>query len=240
MSFLDISFKLAITLILMIAIFVLWRVPIDVEKTIIGPLKLATRSATPVLDIPLLIECRFGPLPTTVPPEGILHMFVPFRMGPDAKSIGFAERAGQPGEKWEWPKAWTSLPLNSYRCTVTNYGNEPIFSVNLPIRVSYKELIKDPANPGGGKTGNVTSFDDSIVSIPKIDPKMSFVFYTYNQDSDFFEVALAQAPTTYLRAGSTKPEQASILPASQTNFGLWPLPKEESPGSPPVIPSQDR
>jgi hypothetical protein len=171
----------------------------------------------------LYLQCIASALPSTVPSEGMVHVFSPMRQ--DRLRIVPMPRFGVPGEKWEWDglsKDWLSTVL---RCQLTTYGDAPVFDVQLPVNIALTGLERAPDGNGSGTTNDIEGFED-IIPIPKLDPgKDGFVFYVYHFGPKVATLTFVRPPT-YTKSGDTQRSEAILKQDPGLTFGnhaIWPM-----------------
>jgi hypothetical protein len=174
-------------------------------------------------DTNLVFECHLAQLPTKVPMEGEIAT-LPLFYSPDSggELIGLSVRHGQPGSDWDW---FPDLRFPQvYRCEITNYGSAPLLQVGLKFKVEYREVFKDPDNPGTTTSGNVIHSRDWPVLLSKIDAGKSnaAVFYIYNQ-SRYFAFVSPPNVAAYIALGEMTQREAALLPIGMiASMSLWP------------------
>lgn len=105
-----------------------------------------------------------------------------------------------------------------YRCRLVNYGNSPIFNVDVPLHITFMEAISDGTNPGSTRSGDTTSVRKWPIAIPEIGGTGGmFVFYISDRSSKFTFVTLPEF-VTFERANMETKNTARLRQPS--NFKL--------------------
>jgi hypothetical protein len=174
--------------------------------------------------ISVLVECTPSPLPDIVPSAGYLTIVSPHRFG-DNLTIPGGGRHGKPGDKWAWPDNWIEKwSTTTLRCQVTNYGDIPIFNVELPITVTFRKITRQPENPKNFEAKTVIGAQETVIPATKIDPGKDspYVFYFHNQGLDLINIEFSKAPT-YVMSGETTRREAQLMQPSGFSrfYSLW-------------------
>jgi hypothetical protein len=145
----------------------------------------------------LLLECQQMALPEVgLPNESQLMMISPFRFDKEG-TVGFATRPSQPGQPFKWPDEWKGKIVSSVRCKLTNYGNTPLFNIELAFDTTFK-IIRPGENPGSVTADKVINVvKGSVLPITKLEPggDRAYVFYIHNQGRDLVHTAFADTAT---------------------------------------------
>lgn len=171
----------------------------------------------------ILIECHLGVLPTTTPAEGRIYALGLWPLPAENGGGGLEEHfpLGAQGE-WKWPTS-NGFPLQAYQCQITNYGNAPVFNVELTLHLTFIQALKDDKNPSTIRSGAVTLSREWPIQITKIDAGKNdpFVFYIYNISQEFAGVSLPQA-VSLERTGETLRRTVRLIRPTG-DHGLMPL-----------------
>lgn len=187
--------------------------------------ELATLSATsespPVAEAPsgkttLYLECAFAPMPHTWPePDGRVYAFPAGANNRPEEWIGgglseYFGKVGSPTSFGEFVKA------NSYKCELINYGDVPIFNVDLVFRFRYLEAVKQGNSQQGGK---LIAEGDYPIQIRKVDPGRSnaFVFYLFHLGTQFINVGFPTS-ATFLTPASQERVTSKIIQQENAIF----------------------
>jgi len=161
----------------------------------------------------LFVEYAFASLPTTVPSEGRvdhLDLFYSPDWGDAANApTGLGGRHGDPGQKWDWHGPTLKVSPN-YRCQITNLTTEPMFFVEIVLRVYFKEVIRDLANM---RSGDVIHSRDWPIMFNKIDAGKQVIFYASNQ-SRYFAYAAFPSTASYADASNKNRLQVEVSPVA--------------------------
>jgi hypothetical protein len=105
-------------------------------------------------------------------------------------------------------KSPNGMPLNAYRCQLTNYEIVPVFNVEMSLHLQFKEALRDTERPNATRSGVVTLSRDWPIQIRKIDfgQEKPFVFYIYNMSNQFAQISLPNSLTLQLGTENTKRE----------------------------------
>lgn len=128
----------------------------------------------------LFIHCQIGVLPSVVPPEGRIYVWITNELPADRGGGGLGEYFAKPGSEWSW--ANEKVPDWVYRCEVTNYASHVVLNVQLNMHVTFYEPAPVPDSPKSVRRGAVTVDRDWLIPIPKIDANSDrpFAFYIHN------------------------------------------------------------
>jgi hypothetical protein len=179
----------------------------------------------------LLLECQQAPLPNTgLPRETTLVMISPFRFDKEG-TIGFSATPMEWGQPMNWPEDWKNKSVSSARCRLTNYGNIPLFNVEVPFRVIFRRLARG-GTPGSITSNEVINVAEASLPITKIEtgPDGAYIFYIHNQGRDlvqtqFMDGATCIPPRSTERRPITLIQSTSVIHSYNT---LWPIrPAEE-------------
>jgi len=90
------------------------------------------------------------------------------------------------GNEWVWPKPLNMPFLHGYRCNVTNYGDTPVFNIDMALEEVFKEIIRDPNQPNLMQAGKIELSRKWLISIEKLDTGANnpFSFYIINSSND--------------------------------------------------------
>lgn len=177
-------------------------------------------------EVTAFLECNFGIMPKTFPSSGRLwwtevgrQIFEPF-------VLPLGNYFGPPNSEFG-----TGIKLDiAYECRLNNYSAEPLFNVTLFPTATFREVIQNKDNPNVQTGGNVIATKQGTLSIPKVEPNNSFVFYLKSQNENFVEVAFAPE-FKFERSG--REHAARLLFAKGMHISLNPFEGFKSPPAPP-------
>jgi hypothetical protein len=180
----------------------------------------------------LFVECRVAVPPVTVPASGLIY-WVPLwpvpaeRVGGGLIELSLPKQHGEPYH-FTQHEGLTSL----YECRITNYGQGPIFAVNLTFMLKYSEALGDTNRITVGKTVLERPWPIQIAKIDQGLPNQ-FVFYFVNQEPMFIEVQMPQE-ATYRALGTASMQKTLLTYHDATPIILGPgqQPTPSSPKSP--------
>jgi hypothetical protein len=180
-----------------------WLAPV-LEYLNIRGWSTAERNAPPSI----FVECNYGVIPRLYPASGRFYFTEIFpSLINEHVSLALGYRFGAPGA--------ATLPPDvvewAYECTLTNYGNLPVFNVVVPIRVTFQEAHRPPNQQNGWQSGSVKAIKASSITIAKIDVgrENPFLFYLKSQSPDFVGLEFLEIAT--LQEGSDQTTKAGRL-----------------------------
>lgn len=149
--------------------------------------------------------------PATLPPEGRVAVLSLFELPSINGGGGLMEITGPPGGDFAG-KTPEGFPRNVRQYRITNYSPKPLFNVQIPLHLVFKEAVRRKGQPGATDSGKVVLEREWEITIPKIDPggDKPFVFYAMNNGHCFASVAFPTAATAQL-AGANSRESIQII-----------------------------
>lgn len=170
------------------------------------------------------LDFQQAPLPVPFPPNSRIY-YMELQESSRAGLASVSSDAAEAGSVW--PKLHPDDPgAVAYRCTASNFGDEPIFALSISFKVTLLEANPaPPTNPIAIAPGQALSFvagRQTIISgkelssyqhtveIPRLAPKVGeFTFYIYNGSPHFAQVA-APSGASY-ESGETRERKTLIL-----------------------------
>jgi hypothetical protein len=135
------------------------------------------------VDFSLYFNCRTAIIPTDSLSNNVLTILEITTAFGDAM---IAEHTIPAGRQYiQWPPDYFNAIV--FRCELTNYGEKTVFDVELPLRLSVREVVRDTKEPGRISEGITTPSRDYIFKVAKIDSgsDRSTVFYVANRSPNF-------------------------------------------------------
>ena len=128
-------------------------------------------------------------------------------------------------QKLQWPPDYLNAIV--FRCELTNYGEKTVFDVELPLRLTVREAVRDTKEPGRISEGITKPSKDYIFKVAKIDSgtDRSTVFYVSNRSPNF-ALVIPNETATLQQLGTigrkTVPVMYSKKPADIMSFVPFP------------------
>jgi hypothetical protein len=179
-----------------------------------------------------IVSFTGGGLPGNFPKEGrIYRLAVSYDAGwaGAAKPIGFNERFGPPGspvtEEWH-----SNFELGLvFRCEITNHAERPLFNISMNFRIEMREPTK-AAKPFLPQPGRLVEAHDRKVTISKLEPNSSFVFYAHNESMLYVSIGIPNV-ASYMSLGDSGPRQRPLLPTNAETLSFPPAPRKRDNAS---------
>jgi len=143
-------------------------------------------------EVSLFLECNFGTFPTVISRSG-KNYFMEIR--------GSSGEYGGDGLAYFFGPAGSTAGFGpgqlAYECNLINYGATPLFNVQVPLGLTFKEARTVPGQPNARQIGAIRSHREWPIVIPKIDAGRDnpFAFYIKSTSPDFVDVRLPQNVT---------------------------------------------
>jgi hypothetical protein len=145
-----------------------------------SPVQAITTSPQPDIAFSLYLNCRTATIPTASLPNAVLTILEITTASGDGMISEHTTPAGH--HKLPWPPNTIV-----FRCELTNYGEKTVFDVELPLRLTVREAVRDIKEPGRISEGVTKPSKDYIFKVAKIDSgaDRSIVFYVSNRSPNF-------------------------------------------------------
>jgi hypothetical protein len=138
----------------------------------------------------ILLECHIAPRPPVLPPNGRMYVLKTFPIPQQQGGGGLMEQFFGETSPSEWlPKRAGGLPHFIYSCKLTNYRAEPVFQIQIMIRLTFSESIRD-AEGKQTQSGKVEIDRTWPIEVAKLEPGAgnSFEFFIRNDNDKWVEV----------------------------------------------------
>jgi hypothetical protein len=169
----------------------------------------------------LLWECEFMAMPNTIPSGGKINSVQASLNQDGTMQIGFGSQSGQPGA----PSGYDKLDVNLFtqRCSLTNFGNDTIFSVLIDIGATFIELphYLDVQENKIIATGS-TKFLLSSLDRGRGDP---FVVYLFSNNRKYAVQFTLPMTVSYITEQDGPRMEVKLLPSTNTVSVFPPQPK---------------
>lgn len=149
-------------------------------------------------NIVIYAQCHHEALTTTLLPQGETLKVLNLWPIPEANGGGgLAEMFLTKGTEFQWPKPPDRPYLWGYRCQVFNYGDAPVFNIEVELQEVFREITRDPSQPDSMKSGEIKVARKWPIQIDKIDigPGNPFTFYIYNMSETMVMVSVPDVVT---------------------------------------------
>jgi len=126
---------------------------------------------------------------------------------------------------------WTDTPAVEFqKCTITNYGKQPVFGVQIPLEVVWQEVVKTETGSTNGKTLDATPAMSHPIDLG-ISPRNEDYFYIASYAQSYVYVKFPD--TAIVRSGqSEKMQTVRLIAPNSIAPGMLFVPKPESDSVP--------
>lgn len=200
----------------LLAIWILSPTAISPEEA--GAVSLPSQKSSKSAPTPgnnIQIECQNAFLPDNIPASGRVWA------GELSTDPNTPHQAGSTRELYQkpgFPIRWFSngKPVGIYKCEIRNYGEAPIFNVEITFKVEFRKVVLTGATTGTTKhAGEKVASGDWTMPILRIDPgkESPFSFYLYNI-SIYFVTAFPPTSVSFLSNANDigKKQEKIVLP----------------------------
>ena len=222
------------------ALFVLWGVTPEHDKSPHAPIFLFIACAAGIAgsiawfldaretegdmlrEVNVSVECISEILPKTFAPNETVRALQLFPLPVQNGGGGLPILFNRSGKDWQWPAIDSTIPIEGYRCEVTNYGTAPLFDFVMLLDLTFFEAVDVPNQPNAKAHGAIKLKRDWRIDVPKIDigATNAFVFYIFNNETDQFVHVLMPKTATARKLGNkemvtidlTVPNVGSVVP----------------------------
>jgi hypothetical protein len=183
----------------------------------------ATADLPPDIAFSLYLNCRTATIPTASLPNNVLTILEITTAFGDGMIGEHTIPAGR--QKLQWPPDYLNAIV--FRCELTNYGEKTVFDVELPLRLTVREAVRDTKEPGRISEGVTKPSNDYIFKVAKIDSgtHRSTIFYVSNRSPNF-ALVIPNETATLQQLGTvgrkTVPVMYSKKPADIMSFVPFP------------------
>jgi hypothetical protein len=128
----------------------------------------------------VFVQCQYGVMPSTVPPAGHIYVLVTSDLPAEMGGGGLTDYFGKPGSEWKFTS--DGLPAWAYRCELTNYSEDVLFNLAIPVRLTFRTPMPVPNQEKARRQGDITLDRDWRFTVPKVDPSPAspYEFYVWN------------------------------------------------------------
>jgi hypothetical protein len=163
------------------------------------------------------VDCHQEVLPKTVPANESLQVLWLFPTPVENGGGGMVTQFNTSGQPWKWPidDPMKAVFITAYRCEITNYGNDPLFDLQMALDLIFYEAIPVPGQKDAKGQGKIKLHREWNVLIQKIDSgrENSFKFYILNHQPDLFVHVLMPKTATLRLLGAEQRIQTNLTVA---------------------------
>jgi hypothetical protein len=172
----------------------------------------------------ILLECHIVTLPSKVPPSGRVYLLSTFPIPQENGGGGLIEQFfGSDSGPITWPKLANGLPRLTYSCKLTSYRAEPLFQIQMLVRLIFIESLRG-ADGKSTRSGKVEIDRTWPIEIAKIEPgaNNSFEFFIRNDNDKWVEVRFPNTVSARTLAGVNREIPVIQQTASGVRISLIP------------------
>lgn len=168
----------------------------------------------------LSVDCHLGFLPKLAPLNKRVYAMSLYPTPKEVGGGGLIEYFSANGE-FAWPKK-NGLQMTGYACELMNGGNTSIFNISMVFDLIFRSVVTD-SKGGAQRSGEVTLARNYPITVSRIDPgpNGAFIFYIFNNSSQFVEVLLPKSAAYKLPEDTQRQTASLIQPELTMIFPPW-------------------